>query len=196
MLFIPGFCVVLLSLAAEWLWLSMFSAPSSDPCVNFCNRFPCSPICCSFQSWKWHIPWSHRVLIGLECNFWELTDFNYLIHLWGFSTLHLGSWGAEGADAAEECDVSKLFPKTVGSSVSDWFRWIMECFRMSLWVKWGERICNKICIIGLNTHIAGIVFQEADENKGDFAIVVIYVNYNMLLIMFFPGHWKTEETLV
>lgn len=53
-----------------------------------------------------------------------------------------------------------------------------------------------MCIIGLNTHIAGIVFQEADENKGDFAIVMIYVNYNMLLIMFFPGHWKTEETLV
>lgn len=47
-----------------------------------------------------------------------------------------------------------------------------------------KRICNKICISGLNTCIAGIVFQEADKDKGDFAIFIIYVNYNMLLIRF------------
>lgn len=43
---------------------------------------------------------------------------------------------------------------------------------------------------------AVIVFQEADKDKGDFAIVIIYVNYNMLLTRFIPSHWKTEETLV
>lgn len=58
---------------------------------------------------------------------------------------------------------------------------------MLFWVKRHKkkkRICNKICIRGLNTCIAGIVFQEADKDKGDFAIFIIYVNYNMLLIRF------------
>lgn len=59
---------------------------------------------------------------------------------------------------------------------------------MSFWVKWNGRICNKICITGLNTHRDGIMFQEADKDKGDFTIVIIYVNYNMLLIRFIPGH--------
>lgn len=59
---------------------------------------------------------------------------------------------------------------------------------MSSWVKGDERICNKMCITGLNTHTTGIVFQEADKDRGDFAIVIIYVNYNVLLVRFIPGH--------
>lgn len=82
-------------------------------------------------------------------------------------TQHFALGGAEGADAAEE---HVLFSKTAGSSISNWFKEFMECCRMSFWVKWDERICNKICITGLNTHIAGIVVQEDDEDKGDFAL--------------------------
>lgn len=50
---------------------------------------------------------------------------------------------------------------------------------MSFWVKWDGRICSTICVTGLKTRVAGIVFQEADKDKGDFAIVIIYVNYNV-----------------
>lgn len=59
---------------------------------------------------------------------------------------------------------------------------------MSFWVKWDGGIRNKIGVKGLNTPIAGIVFQEDDKDKGDFAMVIIYVNYNMLLVRFIPGH--------
>lgn len=93
MLFMPGFHVVLLSLAAQWsLWLPILSAPSSDPRANSCSRFPCSPICWSFQSWKWHILWSLCIWRGLGWHFWKLIDSNYPINSRECSTLR---WDAE-----------------------------------------------------------------------------------------------------